>query len=240
MRTITALLISAFLPFAFFISTLTATSPRDPGAVTELPDISRLHACIELRFLGRTTFGMSRVLPREHQGIRDFSPENATEQSIMTALADKGYEVALYLSGRGVLTEAPVVTNVVTDPLLPQMPTRRYLPQGPAFITKIANTPDLPSQQALLAAGRAGFTALEKSEAYAIQTTGWTVAMRPLRANDSCIACHLGNQAMLIRFSSGDVAVPVNRKPDSQGASLKAGDTLGVAMYVYRKHIGKE
>src|SRR5580692_5733219 len=144
MRTLTASLTTAFLTSALLISTLSAGSLHDPNAVVELPDIARLHTCIEIRFIDRTTFGMKRVLPREHQGIRDFSPETSTEQSIMSALAEKGYEVALYLSGRGVLTDAPVVT----DTLLRQMPTRRYLPQGPAFITKITNTADLPPQQA--------------------------------------------------------------------------------------------
>jgi hypothetical protein len=228
MRTLTALLTSAFLISAFLVSTLTAASPRDPGATTELPDISRLHTCIEIRFVDRTTFGMKRILPREHQGIRDFSPENATEQSIMTALADKGYEVALYLSGRGVLTDAPVVN----DPLLPQLPARRYLPQGPAFITKIANTGELPSQKALLAAGRVGFTVLEKSETYAIRTAGWTVAMRPLRASDSCIGCHAANPLPNPIHLSAD-ALPAHQRAASAG--LRAGDTLGVAMYVYRK-----
>jgi len=231
MRTLTAFLTSAFLISAFLISTLTAASPRDPGALTELPDISRLHTCIEIRFVDRTTFGMKRILPREHQGIRDFSPETATEQSIMTALQDKGYEVALYLSGRGVLTDAPVVTN----PLLPQMPTRRYLPQGPAFITKIANTAELPPQRALLAAGRVGFTALEKSEAYAIRSAGWTIAMRPLRANDSCIACHAANP-LPSPIHVSEAATPAHRRGAAQNDGLRAGDTLGVAMYVYRKH----
>lgn len=230
MRTLTVFT-SALLTSAFFISTLTAASLRDPGALTELPDISLLHSCIEIRFVDRTTFGMKRILPREHQGIRDFTPENATEQSIMTTLTDKGYEVALYLSGRGVLTDAPAVT----DPFLPQMPARRYLPQGPAFITKIVNTAELPPPRALLAAGRAGFTALEKSEAYAIRSAGWTIAMRPLRANDSCIACHVANPVPNPIHLSG-AATPAHRRGAAQHDGLRAGDTLGVAMYVYRKH----
>src|SRR5580704_16264656 len=100
MRTITALLISAFLTFGLLTSTLGAGSLNDPAIVAELPDISRLHTCIAIRFVDRTTFGIKRILPREHQGIRDFSAENAAEQSIMTALQEKGYEVALFLSGR--------------------------------------------------------------------------------------------------------------------------------------------
>jgi hypothetical protein len=232
MRTLTALLTSVFL-----ISTLTTASPHDPGVVIELPDISRLHTCIEIRFVDRTTFGMKRILPREHQGIRDFRAENTTEQSIMTALAEKGYEVALYLSGRGVLTDAPVVT----DPLLPQMPTRRYLPQGPAFITKIANTAELPTQAALLAAGRAGFAALEKSESYgasyAIKSAGWTIAMRPLRADAACIACHAANPVPNPIHVS-DATAPAHQRSDARTAGLRAGDTLGVAMYVYRKQSG--
>jgi len=229
MRTITVFLTFVFLISASPIPTLGA-SPHVPVLVAEFPDIARLHDCIELRFIDRTTFGMKRILPREHQGIRDFSPENGTEQSIMTALHDHGYDVALFLAGRGVLTEAPVVT----DPLLPQLPTRRYLPQGPAFITKIANAADLPSQKVLLAAGRAGFAALEKSEAYATRESGWTVAMRPLRANDSCIGCHAANPVPNpIRVAD---ATPEPRTTDARSAGLRAGDTLGVAMYVYRKH----
>jgi hypothetical protein len=237
MRTITALLISTFLTSPFLISTLGAGSLHDPATVIELPDISRLHTCIEIRFVDRTTFGMKRILPREHQGIRDFRAENATEQSIMTALQDKGYDVALYLSGRGVLTDAPVVT----DPLLPQMPTRRYLPQGPAFITKITNTADLPPQQALLAAGRTGFAALGKNESYAasyaIKSAGWTIAMRPLRADATCIACHAANPVPNPIHMSGSAA-PAHQTAAIAG--LRAGDTLGVAMYVYRKHTGNQ
>jgi hypothetical protein len=188
----------------FLVSILAVAAPRDLNRVSELPDIARLHSSIQLRFLDRTAFGMSRILPNQHRGIREFRPENATEQSITSTLQDKGYEVALFLAGRGVLTDRPVSANS----LLLELARRRNLPQGPAFITKIAKAGELPSQDALLAAGRAGFAALENVEAYDVAESGWTVAMRALRANGTCVGCHAGT---------------------------KAGDTLGVAMYVYRK-----
>lgn len=197
MRTITA----------FLVSLLAVASPRDLNRINELPDISRLHSCIQLRFMDRTTFGMRRILPLEYHGIRDFRPENTTEESVIKALQDKGYEVALYLAGRGVLT----VSQASPDSALRQWAQRRNLPQGPAFITKIAKVDDLPSRDALLADGRAGFAALKEVEAYDVRESGWTIAMRPLRADNSCVRCHA---------SSGVV---------------KSGDALGIAMYVYRK-----
>jgi hypothetical protein len=182
----------------FLISILAFASPRDLRRIEAPPEIARLHSLMELRFLDRTTFGMKRILPMEYHGIRDFRPENAGEQSVTSALHDRGYEVALYLAGRGVLTLPPALVN-----------TRRYLPQGPAFITKVAEAADLPSQDALLADSRAGFRVLEKGESFDMREPGWSIAMRPLRANNSCVGCHMGSGA-------------------------KAGDVLGVAMYVYR------
>ena len=164
-------------------------SPRNQ----EPEEISRLHESIRLRFQDRKAFGMLRILPNQFHGVRTFQPENATEQAVVGRLQQKGYEVALYLVGRKAL-ESPAL-----DP-------RRHMVQGPAFITP---GKEYPQADTLLADGRAALISLlEKGDGYSLQTSGWTVAMRPLRAtNQTCVECHGG---------------------------LKTGDALGVAMYAYR------
>lgn len=172
-----------------------------------------LDQCIQLRFLNGTTFGMRRILPFEYHGVRVFQPENACERTVVDRLAQKGYEVALYLAGRNVLaiTDGPALL----DP-------RRSRIQDPAFITPV-HRDEFPEPDTLLADGRSALIAFQKSDGYDIEKSGWTVAMRPLRArNETCVQCHttgLGSEGYLAAADSG----------------LKAGDPLGVALYVYRR-----
>ena len=102
---------------------------------SEPAEISRLDECIQKRFLSTRSFGMSRVLPNQFHGIRTFQPENDTERALVSALKQKGYEVALYLAGRGTLT--------------PSYDLRRSGLQGPAFITPVMEE-QLPKPDALL------------------------------------------------------------------------------------------
>jgi hypothetical protein len=153
-------------------------------------EIARLNECIQARFHDRKAFGMQRILPRQYHGIRTFQPENPTEQAVVNQLQRKGYQVALYLSGRGVLAT-------------PAIATFRNGVQGPAFITPFPRKDDL----SLLDDSREALVSFEKGEGYDIRKGEWSVAMRPLRATDQqYVQCH----------------------------SVKVGDAIGVAMYVYR------
>jgi hypothetical protein len=149
---------------------------------SEPDDLNRLNECIQRRFLARTTFGMGRILPNQFHGVRQFHPENATEQTVVNQLEDKGFEVALYLSGRGVLS----------DPALnPAVARYRYAVQGPAYITHLINPADLPGADALFEESRAALEAFNTGEGYDVQKGDWTVALRPLRAsNQACVQCH--------------------------------------------------
>src|SRR6266567_7267832 len=143
---------------------------------------------------------MSRVLPNQFHGIRTFQPENDTERALVSALKQRGYEVAFYLAGRGILT--------------PSYDVRRSRLQGPAFITPVMEE-QLPKPDALLADGRAALIAFEKGGGYDIEKAGWTVAMRPLRAaNASCVQCHTTGVAV---FKGAAMDTP----------ELKIGDPLG-------------
>jgi hypothetical protein len=90
----------------------------------------------------------------------------------------------------------------------PAIDARRSTVQGPAFMTPFYKD-ELPPPELLLADSRRALINFEKGEGYDIQKPGWMVAMRPLRAtNESCVQCH---------------------------GSVKIGDPLGVALYVYRR-----
>ncbi|HWZ33894.1 MAG TPA: hypothetical protein VNX18_21290 [Bryobacteraceae bacterium] len=172
------------------------------------PEIARLDECIQHRFVDRTSFGMSRILPGERHGVRTFRPENPTEQSVVDTLRANGYQVALFLVGRNAMTSSP---GLGYD-------SRRLGLQGPAFITPL--TADLPDRDALLAESR---EALRKGEPYTVRQGDWTVTWKPLRASDSaCLQCHTSGIAVL--------SSPLQ----TAGETLKVGDTLGVAVYLYK------
>ncbi|HYL77721.1 MAG TPA: hypothetical protein VEU96_26135 [Bryobacteraceae bacterium] len=166
-------------------------------------ELSQLNECIQHRFQDRTSFGMRRILPNQFHGVRQFRPENAAEQAVVNRLEEKGYQVALYLAGR----------SVATNPALaPGLAPYRYGVQGPAYITRLSNAPELPRPEALFEESRTALDAFKTGQGYDIKKGDWTVALRPLRAtNAACVQCH-----------------------NNTGANVKLNDPLGVVMYVYR------
>jgi hypothetical protein len=165
-----------FVSLAALAAILTGAAParldslRNPDA----DEISRLDECIQRRFLGMDTFGMSRV---QYHGIGIFQPGNATEKAVVDRLQQKGYEVAFYLAGRGVLAKSAVP------------PDRRSGIQGPVFITP--HHREFPRPDTLLADGRQALAAFQDGDGFDIQKAEWTVDMRPLRASKgACVQCH--------------------------------------------------
>jgi hypothetical protein len=153
-----------------------------PITTPEPNELNQLNDCIQRRFLARTTFGMNRIVSNQYHGVGQFVPENAAEYAIVGQLYQDGYQVALYLAGRNVLS-APT-PNSLLQPY-------RYAVQGPAFITPL-KLEELPRPETLLEASRAALGAFDKNKTYgAIQNSDWTVALRPLRAsNEACVQCH--------------------------------------------------
>jgi hypothetical protein len=153
-----------------------------PVPTPDPDDLNQLNECIQRRFLARTTFGMGRILPNQFHGVRQFRPENAAEQAVVSRLEDKGFQVALYLAGRGVLS-APTL-----DPAVARY---RYAVQGPAYITRLKSAGELPAADGLFEESRAALATFNTGQGYDIQKGAWTVALRPLRAsNEACVQCH--------------------------------------------------
>lgn len=175
-----------------------------PITAPEPDELNRLNECIQRRFLARTTFGMQRILPDQFHGVHQFRPENATEQTVVNQLDQKGYQVALFLAGRNVLD--------VPSPA-PALSQYRYFVQGPAYITHLKNSDDLPRPETLFEESRTALAAFNTGQGYDVQKGDWTVALRPLRAtNQACVQCH-----------------------NAYGARVKMNEALGVVMYVYRR-----
>jgi hypothetical protein len=153
-----------------------------PVTAPEPDELNRLDECIQRRFLARTTFGMGRILPNQFHGVRQFRPENATEQAVVNQLTQDYYQVALYLAGRNVLNVPSAAPNLARY---------RYAVQGPAYITPL-NAEELPRPETLLEESRAALEGFDNNHTYGnIQKGAWTVALRPLRAsNEACVQCH--------------------------------------------------
>jgi hypothetical protein len=199
--------------------TLTATltailSAATPPTIrtTEPVEITKLNECIQIRFLDRRSFGMARVAPlRRHGDLRTFVPENPAERALVEQIKEKGLEVAVFLVGRQAL---PASASGVGRAGL----------QGPASVTWNPEVA-LPDGAALLAEGKTALKTIGEGKGYDVRKGEWTVAMRPLRAsNEGCLGCHIYGPAVAAITMPGFTAAP------------KLGDTLGVVMYVYRRH----
>jgi hypothetical protein len=194
------------LSFALLSTVAELRRPGNPAAGA----LRDLNECIQQRFLDTRALGMMRILPVH--GLRQFRPENPKEQAMVQQLQQQGYEVALYLPGRGVLAQSP---TTATFPL--EFPNPRRGLQGPAFITSLANPDDLPKPAALLADARVALASFDAGQGYDLQKDGWTLAMRPLRAtSEVCVRCHTTGAG---------------------GANdhLGVGDALGVVLYLSRQ-----
>jgi hypothetical protein len=197
------------LPIVLFLSTLLAGAELQSSRNTS--PLDALDECIQERFLGFGTFGISRVLPQAAHGVRQFRPANVKERAAVDGFEQQGTEVGLYLAGRGILDRATSM-----DDLMRGVVGSRRGVQGPALITHLPHSHDLPSPAALLEDARTALVSFDTVQGYAVEKDGWSVWVRPLRAtSQACIDCHT-------RGSGG-----ANR-------SLKIGDALGVVMYVSR------
>ncbi|HYL36297.1 MAG TPA: hypothetical protein VEV17_10330 [Bryobacteraceae bacterium] len=198
------------LPTVLFFSTVLAAAADLPTARTSPLDLFReLDDCIQQRFLSIGRFGISRILPVH--GVQRFRPENAQEREVVGLLEDQGYEVALYLAGRGILD----ATASTSDSMLGALLSRRGV-QGPAFITGLHHPQELPEPAALLPDARTALASFRTAQSYDMQKDGWNVRIRPLRATSpACVACHT--------HGSGGA-----------NEGLKIGDALGAVLYVSR------
>jgi hypothetical protein len=179
--------------------------------------IDGLDALVQARFLDTDLrFGMSRIAePGDfHQTLRRFRPENAQEVAAVAGLERAGLAVALYLSGRSLLSQD------VSAPASSVRWPRRAM-AGPVLVTptqaSAARDPDLPEPTSLSAHARHAFDVFTRTDRLSFERDEWRFEARPIRASRAeCLECHRA-----VKFG------PAPRAP------LRIGDTLGVVLYGY-------
>jgi len=231
-----SLMIGLWAPFITpqIDSAITASAqdakPRQDGFIIGCSEtvIDALDECIQKRFSKADDgmFGMDRVEPStEH--VRSFLPVTMEEREAVSELERGGWQVGFYLAGRRVLEPKPEHKLQYVGgyrgfggPILitPQMRMNRPIEQI-----------ELPEPGDLWESAQKAMLSFDSKEQYDFSFGKWSMAARPIRARESCLKCH--NNAKY------EGAVPVSHAPSS--TPVKAGDTLGVAIYAYaRKQTG--
>jgi hypothetical protein len=194
------------------------------GAVTRsvrgATAIEALDYSIQERFRNLSGFGMARM-PVTPQHVDRFDPETSDEKAAVAGLRDRGWTVGLYLGGRGLLD--------------PPMTESEWTGDGPYSFRKAISEPiiivgditpeDLPRPWELQAIGRRALEASTATDRYEDSFGRWSVDARAVRANQvACLKCHTAGRANDFRSRDTD-----------PGATLRLGDALGVAIYVYAR-----
>jgi hypothetical protein len=186
--------------------TKTRWSPATPRVD---PSIDALDRCIQARFesMPDFQFGPGRLLSIPYH-VRQFDAETREERAAVAELNRRGWEVAVMVGGRRLL-EAETMTqaNWESAPL----GFRRHTLSEPIAVTSASNVSELPQPWEVWEHGRRAFR-WRSSRPKVTSVRDWSVHVRPVPVyQEGCLKCHGGS-----------------------GAGLKVGDTLGVAIYLYR------
>jgi Protein of unknown function (DUF3365) len=201
---------------------------KQDGLISECSSaaIDALDECIQERFSkADTMFGFARVVKmtlaedgsliptdsanRGHKHF--FQAETEKERAAINYLERSGLQVGFYLCGG---SPRPTPTNpegiLVFDSF-----------RGPVTITPIAANRELPDGSKVWNEAKNALRAFKEKDQYEFAVEKWKVAARPIRARESCLECHRHK-----------ASIPSSDAPKGY-RRLKAGDVLGIAMYVY-------
>lgn len=208
--------------------------------------IDALDECVQKRF-GKVDllFGFDRMEPPSRH-INYFLAETENEREAISELEKGGWQVAFYLVGRRILGPKPDLTkpdwrylgekaSIINGPLALTSPAAfdgwerdaaKDYRMGPiATISsinfdkkKMIDQFELPEPLKIWDDARKAMLEFEKKDQYEFSFGKWSVAARPIRAQESCLKCH-----------------SVNVTTDPSATPPKVGDPLGVAMYAYAR-----
>lgn len=201
------------------------TRVMEPTPIPKLSPVEALNQCIQERFHTTKGFGMNRLITVP-QHVQWFSPETAAERNAVAQLQNKGYKVALYLGGRGLLR--PKMIEAEREKA-EEYSLRRAISK-PLALTGEKDLEELPKPWELLAQGQR-VLATAQGRNYQGSLGKWSIDARPVRANQpACLRCHANDRAI-------DGQPRNSAKPTLNVArnTLRVGDALGVAIYVYKQ-----
>ena len=209
---------------------LYATIP--PAADLEL--INRLDALVQHRFQDPAplSLGMSRVARPVSMGThfypkrasaRDFQPENAVENVVISALEEQHIQVGFYVFGNVITSlEASDVTldsyRALKGPAAMTRGTPRPAWYPPSRKTVAVDPNALPDWEAIFPlASKAMRSFQDGGQGFEIVAGDWNIAARPVIAsNQRCVNCH-------------------NSMAFGRQRTIKLNDPIGGVLYAYRR-----
>src|SRR5215475_12485147 len=90
---------------------------------------------------------------------------------------------------------------------------------------------ELPEPSKMWDDARKALLEFEKRDQYDFSFGNWSVAARPIRANESCLKCHTSDVGTLP--GQIDLEAAMRKLGGAALTPPKVGDALGVAMYAY-------
>jgi hypothetical protein len=185
----------------------------------EVSPMAALNRCIQTRFHTLTSFGMGRI-PVVPQHVQRFKPETEAEKAAVADLQKAGWEVALYLGGRGLLK--PKMSKAEWEQA-GRYSFRRAI-SHPIFLAEQSPKAKVPEPWELWEHGQKALITSTTGDTYTASFGQWLIDARPVRANQvACLRCHATEGATGYP--------PLNSKLKS---TLHVGDAMGVVIYIYR------
>ena len=190
-------------------------------------ELNAFDKVVQQRFHDVIGFGMARI-----GSERQFVPKTLEEKDAVGGLKRAGYQLCIFLAGRGVLQDVPENRRVGH----PQFGgSGEHTISGPVFMKKNEQMRGLPAAFEMWEPSRQAFQTFANGDTrYGFQVRGWKIEARPVRADEeSCLRCH-GRDTRLTYRSDGSHLIEPN-----MGPSLRIGDTVGILLYVHKKKTDK-
>lgn len=185
-------------------------------------------------------FGLTRVMPTT-QHVNYFLAETSEEKAVVDELENAGLQVGFYLAGRRILGQKPADNEI-------SITGRHLVIGGPIAITRIEKMKFeelrkvFPDPARFWDDGQKAMRVFETKDRYEFSVDKWKVEARPIRARESCLKCHYQPTLSAADKINGidlvkQAELSLSRAPRiaQSNTSIKIGDALGVAIYVYAK-----
>jgi hypothetical protein len=184
-----------------------------PGRKQHTP-MTGVFSYLELKLIDKSQLEKDQALLKDQRNsfpittIGSFEPENDLEKEAVAEIEHSGMKMALYLISRKILTAEPKMLEA------PQ-PIHHAPLRGPVAITKSAQQADWPDKSSLWKQSLKAmqdFDVDKSATQYEFSAEGKDFIARPVRAQESCLQCHV---------------------PETYARRLSAGDPIGVLLYAY-------
>jgi hypothetical protein len=188
-------------------------------------ELNAFDKVVQQRFHDVIGFGMARIA-----SDRQFVPETPAEKDAVKALKRGGFQICLFLVGRGVLKDVPEQERYMN-----KFGGSSHTIAGPVFTRKNKFIRGLPAAVELWEPARAAFKAFaDGGTRYGFKIRTWNVEARPVRASDEkCLSCH--RRDVVTYHADGTASI----EPNNPLNTLQLGDAVGMVLYAHKNKSDK-